>query len=529
MATTLDLNGNEVVNGYSTNLTPNQLAASSKSQSSAIPVVNLTPQQTPITVAQPDYNMVGYQTDAARASSYISNETQAQAELDKTTEKLRTEASGISGLYEELGGKSSFQNEQYNKKDELGNSVFSMSGQLRKLNAESQALNYDNLAKTLGEENKISGQNVTQTSLTRNIFDATRENTIKLAGLAMKAALVKADYDTAKEMADAQVTAKYDGLLAKVNAKIQNYNTIKDLDLTPAQQKLVDARSRDAEKKKIEYQAKKEQEKTLNDLIINANQQGAPKDVLAQANRAMSEGKSAIDVANVLGVYSGDYRKALLLDSQLKTEKLQQGSIAANTQKTLAEARKISVEANPNTGGSIVTNSKGQTVQVSAKGQQAAEAYALATSILNSPNLGKSVGASSLLNKVPGTKGKDFELKVDQLKNALAVPNLDKLKGAMSDKDIAFLKNIATSLDTSMTESAFRSEATKVQNVMKQAALNGGYDTDSLSQFASQDTPQATPTNKFQKSIGIENSMPFQGTAIINKTNGDGTFDYKLP
>lgn len=37
----------------------------------------------------------------------------------------------------------------------------------------------------------------------------------------------------------------------------------------------------------------------------------------------------------------------------------------------------------------------------------------------------------------------------------LTLPNLDKLKGAMSDKDIAFLRNASTALSLNMTEKEF--------------------------------------------------------------------------
>ncbi len=52
--------------------------------------------------------------------------------------------------------------------------------------------------------------------------------------------------------------------------------------------------------------------------------------------------------------------------------------------------------------------------------------------------------------------------KIEQLQNAIAATNLDKLKGAMSDKDILFLKNIGTSLDRYQDEDAFVKELTRI-------------------------------------------------------------------
>lgn len=56
---------------------------------------------------------------------------------------------------------------------------------------------------------------------------------------------------------------------------------------------------------------------------------------------------------------------------------------------------------------------------------------------------------------VPWTEAANFAAKFNTLRDLLTLPNLDKLKGAMSDKDIAFLKSAATSLNLDMTEAEF--------------------------------------------------------------------------
>jgi hypothetical protein len=72
------------------------------------------------------------------------------------------------------------------------------------------------------------------------------------------------------------------------------------------------------------------------------------------------------------------------------------------------------------------------------------------------------VGTSAWRAAIPGTKSKTVAGKIEQLQNAVAAANLDKIKGAMSDKDIMFLKNIESNLDRYQDEDAFISELNRV-------------------------------------------------------------------
>lgn len=56
---------------------------------------------------------------------------------------------------------------------------------------------------------------------------------------------------------------------------------------------------------------------------------------------------------------------------------------------------------------------------------------------------------------IAGTDAANFEAKFNKLTNMLTLPNLDKLKGAMSDKDIAFLKSASSALSLNMSEAEF--------------------------------------------------------------------------
>lgn len=80
-----------------------------------------------------------------------------------------------------------------------------------------------------------------------------------------------------------------------------------------------------------------------------------------------------------------------------------------------------------------------------------------------SPAINFATGLMSVWSNVPGTEAYYFAQRFNQLRDLLAMGNIDKLKGAMSDKDIEFLRNSATSLKLGLKSDAFKSELDKLQ------------------------------------------------------------------
>lgn len=96
---------------------------------------------------------------------------------------------------------------------------------------------------------------------------------------------------------------------------------------------------------------------------------------------------------------------------------------------------------------------------------------ALLSDILSKENrsaLQTAVGSSAFLAMTPGTQARTIAGKIEQLQNAVAAVNLDKLKGAMSDKDILFLKNIESNLDRYQDEAAFIRELNRISASLDQ-------------------------------------------------------------
>lgn len=87
----------------------------------------------------------------------------------------------------------------------------------------------------------------------------------------------------------------------------------------------------------------------------------------------------------------------------------------------------------------------------------------------NQGNLKAATGALAIRSKIPGSKARTMAGKISRLQNLLAKPNLDSLKGAMSDKDLIFLKNIESNLDLYQDEDSFYKELVRLKSVLENA------------------------------------------------------------
>ena len=73
-----------------------------------------------------------------------------------------------------------------------------------------------------------------------------------------------------------------------------------------------------------------------------------------------------------------------------------------------------------------------------------------------------------------GTAAADFQTIFNSFRDSLVLPNLDKLKGAMSDNDIKFIRNATTALSLSQSEEGFLTELNKIQERYNQILNNKG-------------------------------------------------------
>ena len=97
--------------------------------------------------------------------------------------------------------------------------------------------------------------------------------------------------------------------------------------------------------------------------------------------------------------------------------------------------------------------------------------------LLNHPGLSDAVGTLKTPWVIPWTDRRDFEALLTNFRDKLVLPNLGNLKGAMSDKDIEFLRNTASSLNTDWSEEQFIKSLREIQQkqniVMNRWVTNG--------------------------------------------------------
>ena len=86
-------------------------------------------------------------------------------------------------------------------------------------------------------------------------------------------------------------------------------------------------------------------------------------------------------------------------------------------------------------------------------------------------SLSDAVGTAKTPWFIPWTQRKDFEAKFASFRDNLALSNIDKLKWAMSDKDIEFLRNTASSLNLDMSEPEFIKQLNGIKQKYANIAL----------------------------------------------------------
>ena len=85
-----------------------------------------------------------------------------------------------------------------------------------------------------------------------------------------------------------------------------------------------------------------------------------------------------------------------------------------------------------------------------------------ANALLSHPWFGNAVGATYVPWFIPGTDRKWFEAAAKSFVDTLVLPNLDNLKGAMSDKDLEFIRNTAGWLSLDVSEEQYKSTLNKI-------------------------------------------------------------------
>jgi hypothetical protein len=502
MATTLDTNGNQVVNGYSTNMTPDQYA-----KSSAIPVTSITsPSPTPvIPPVAPTVDPSTYTTPVTTTAQYVSDAVQQQADYEAKLASANNQVTDYSNLINQLGGKGADTATAY----ETGG-VNKSAAQLNSLNAQMVGLNNEAQAIPIQIQQNATGQGVTDRGVAPIQAARLRENALKALSLGQQAAVAKADYDTAKSLADQQVALKYAPIEAAIAAKKAQLDYLGTLVLTPAQEKAKAAKELAVKAQERDLADKKAEEKAINDLMINAAQV-APKNVLAQAQAIKDKGGTSTQVAMALGEYGKDYlaNQKLKLDLQKTRLDIQKTQGELSTQQTpevtawvsniqngkakLSDVPKnlksaVSIGLSTATSNGMADNAKIQGLKETADNIQ---------SLVDSKGLSLAVGTAPLgrTDVLSGFRSdrQDFVAGVEQLLAGKTLDALIALKaqggtlGALSEQEGQMMRSAASKIgawrkvdsktgniyfDTS--EASFKKELGTLKRLTDKAVQNAG-------------------------------------------------------
>lgn len=229
--------------------------------------------------------------------------------------------------------------------------------------------------------------------------------------------------------------------------------------LNESQKRIVERATKEADRKYVSDQKNLD---FITEQALLAQKNGAPADLVAKVMQA----KTRDEASKLVGKFSRD---PLEVASKQLEMKLKQAQISKVYQ-DISESREKSILDRQKALASITGTPS------SDKATQAIDILSSINKLSTNKNgLKYAVGVNfNPFAYLPGTNTADFKVQLNQFKNMLALPNLEKLKGSMSDKDVEFIKNISTSLDRSMSEKAFKDELLRVQDIFTNVAIKNG-------------------------------------------------------
>lgn len=474
-----------------------------------------------------------------------------QAQVDQATKDNESLLSGLVSNSRELTGKESFSQDQQNlagvqdRKKELD----ALNAQFTDLGAQITSLSRSNSGVPLAIQEKNRGTGATDAGVAPQSAGELRKNAIKALTLASQADVLGAQITNtesrltrAKEQAQQAVDLKYKPIEAEITRLKDLLELNKNYILDPAEKKLAEKQTIALNERARVIAEKKVEEKTNNDLIINAQSQLAPPDVIERANAVIKNGGKTKDVVMALGKYAGEYQQALMLQEQIKSSKLNQELTRENILQTRLENSKKAIE---NAVLKASSSPESASVKKEAVLETLTSTVNLIDGIRTSGGMSGTVGAYGVSRWTPFSidkaEQKDFIASVSQLADQKTIETLLSLKqaggtlGALSEGEREMLKNAATKINNwairednkpegkvlgyEIDEKSFNDELDKLRKATNNAIVRSG----------GAEIADTTKPNKFQQSMGITSTQPFQGSSIISGTSSDGTFKFEIP
>lgn len=386
--------------------------------------------------------------------------TQAPTSTEQTQDQL---SSRFLTAIQKMGGKVQAQS---SAEQQAGLPVLNQ--QLTDINSQIQTLQNEAKAIPLNIQNEFEGRGATAAGVAPVQAAALRKNAIKALGLSSIASTLQGNIALAQQQANRAVEVEFAPLEAEINY-LREAMTLNEKRLNREDSKRTQLMQfRLNERERLLSNAKEDRNIIIGWAAEAAKLGNAPSLVL---NNALTETdpRSALAILNPYLVdidakqqaYAElEYKRAQTAQTyeQIRLVKANIDIAEANAEKTRQEieAGRTPTQAAQDRKNEVLTLAQGLRAD-NAVGKSSAVGASFAKAVPFGQTLGFQGNRSA------------FEARVDTLKANLTLDNLKLLKGPMSDKDLAFLQAVGSSLNTNMSEAAFNEELDKV--ILK---LNGG-------------------------------------------------------
>ena len=303
-----------------------------------------------------------------------------------------------------------------------------------------------------------------------------------LANISLRQMAAQGRWADAKEVADRAVSAAVEEQGQKIEARKFAHNSLKD-DLTKAEERRFQLITQEMER---QYNQQKEDVKTIKDMSIEASQNGAPDSVM----KAILDTTSSSDAMRLAAPYIGKLER----EQQAFNQGIQRSQLAISQGNLDLARQKYNDDKNANTAGDPKV-----VQQVQSAGKQLDNSIDAISKVISKVEKNQGfkaavgTGFRKFLGGIPGvpnnifttgTKKADFETEIERLKGALTLPALESMRGlgAMSEVEFNTVRSSISSLNTNMTEVAFKEELgrintslnmSKARNAAQVATYNG--------------------------------------------------------
>lgn len=428
-----------------------------------VSATNLAEPVTPVTVPQPEVETIP--AGPLNVARNVSRNAQGFIEAQTAERDRLNELQDTFGALSDQGSLSDFftqQREQFGATPanlqelqdiQLRLSDMDTESGLRKVNIES------------GGQGAVQG--------VRSLTQEDRENAVRTAGLAARAAVIQGNIETATQLARDAVNIEYQQRTLTAN------NLLQQIDMVQGQ--VDDQTAQLLEQEKRRYEAELATIQEVKDNVANAMVNGATQAEIAQlTSDTLGDAEKIALAQSITARGAGEMRDLSIRQAQsgLATDAAQRANIYDQINARQTALREAAQNA--------TTEQEAQQKQKEADADQALSIKTLATELLEEEGFKAAIGVGfkkTVVGSIPfvsgdaisGTARADFEAKASRLGNLLTIDNLKLMSGVLTDKDIEILASAGSNLGNfDISEEAYTEEINRIVGVMDRTINNNG-------------------------------------------------------